>query len=95
MTFEVHDTQFIRYSFRRQLQAAIDEGSLVESESGLDYLTMKAVDAVAHSYPNVDPKLVSKAKAELESQLDGTHDAAMSAMPRLKNLPTRPRKSRR
>lgn len=92
---EIHTVAFIRDSFKRQLQAAIDEGSLVESESGLDPITEKAVDAVAHSYPNIDPKLVSKAKAELESQFDGTHEAAMMRISPLKNLPTRPRKSRR
>lgn len=80
MSFAVHDTQFIRYSFQHQLQAAIDTGQLVESESGLDPITLKAVDAVAHSYPHTDAKLVSKALAELESQLNGSHEARLLAV---------------
>lgn len=95
MSFKVIDTQHIRNSFEYCLQAAIDTGKLCESETGLDPITEKAIDAVAHSYPNTNAKLVSKAKSELEFQLDGTHDAAMSAAPRLKLPPTRQRKSGR
>jgi hypothetical protein len=59
--------------FYKLLQEAIDLGaSPIRSNIWLHGNTIRAIDAVAQAYPNVDPKLIQNARKEYAKELDGT-----------------------
>lgn len=58
----------INKNFDRCLSAAIDLGQFSGTDLGLDDEVMKAIDAVADSYPDIDERLIRKAKQVFASR---------------------------
>lgn len=70
----------IEANFNHWLQEAIDVGSLVPSDMGIDTETAQAINAVAEAFPNTDARLIQNARKEFAKQLDGTHLEERRAM---------------
>ena len=59
--------------FYKLLQEAIDLGSCpIRSNVWLGGPTIRAIDAVAQAYPNINEKLIKNARDEFAKELDGT-----------------------
>ena len=58
----------IEANFNHWLVEAIDVGSLVPSDMGIDTETAQAINAVAEAFPNTDARLIQNARKEFAKQ---------------------------